>query len=131
MIRSAAGLQRRRARRVLDLYPSSHAPAAIRQIAALRHDTLKAHLAGVLEDDRTVALDMLRQAHSGPPRDQPFQAALAPLKRLASAIFTVQFEQVERIQKDLMIVRPRVQLPGKARNGLLGSQLCAPRRRAG
>jgi hypothetical protein len=50
--------QRRRARQVLDLDPASHASAAVRQIAALRDDAFKAHLAGVREDDRPVTLDV-------------------------------------------------------------------------
>jgi hypothetical protein len=47
--------QHRRARRALDLYPASHAPATVRQIAAFRDDAFEPKLASVLEDDGAVA----------------------------------------------------------------------------
>jgi hypothetical protein len=51
--------QHRRAVRVLDLKPTLRTARAVGQIATLGHDALKAHFAGVLEDDRAFTVEVL------------------------------------------------------------------------
>src|SRR5262245_20215628 len=54
--------ENRRRARVLDLDPGFHAPRPIGCIAPFRHDALEAELAGVREDYRAVALEVLADA---------------------------------------------------------------------
>ena len=49
----------RRCRQVLHLEPIRRAAGAIHRVLALRHDAFESHLAGVGEDGRAVALNML------------------------------------------------------------------------
>jgi hypothetical protein len=65
------------ARGVLYLDPACHATAAVRQIAALRDDTLKTQLAGVLVDCRTVTFDVFGEPHPRVPREQLSEVGIA------------------------------------------------------
>ena len=48
--------------------------------------------------------DPMCSRHAPAPREQRLQFRLALLKQLATEIFTVQFEQIEGIEKDLIVV---------------------------
>ena len=76
----------------------------------LRDDALAAELAGVVEHDRTVRLDVLAQRD--PARSRIGEPLLAFLKLKRSLILAVQFEQVEGIQDDVTVTTTGVQLVG-------------------
>jgi hypothetical protein len=66
--------------RVLDFEPVIDAPGAIRWAEPLRHNAFAAELAGLPEDDRTVALVVLIDYDAGTRRANQFcELALAPL----------------------------------------------------
>src|SRR6516225_12212040 len=60
---SSASLQRR-SRRVLQFEPIRRAAGAVAGVLALRHDALESHLAGMGENGRAVAFDMLVEAQA-------------------------------------------------------------------
>src|SRR5262249_51675223 len=74
----------RRSRRVLHLEPIRRAAGAIDRVLALRDDAFETKLAGVGEDSRAVALDMLVEpdAGAGLGHDR-CERSLADLKRIA------------------------------------------------
>jgi hypothetical protein len=55
----------RRCRWVLHLEPVRRAPRAVRRVLPLRHDAFEPHLAGMGEDGRAVAFDMLVEPDTG------------------------------------------------------------------
>jgi hypothetical protein len=57
--------------------PTALATTAVGQVATFRDDALKTHFAGAFENNRPVALDMLREPHPLCPREQLFQFCLA------------------------------------------------------
>src|SRR5262249_20857666 len=54
----------RRARRVLDLHPALRSARAVGQIAPLAHDAFEAEAAGVIEDHRAVAVQVLVEVNA-------------------------------------------------------------------
>ena len=56
----------RRCIRVLHFEPIGRAAGTIGRILALRHDAFEAELAGMVEDGRAIALDMLVEPDAGP-----------------------------------------------------------------
>ncbi len=67
---------------------------------ALRHDALKANLAGVGEHGRAVGLDVLFETQAGRgPLQQRCQGGLAGLERLAPQVLAIQLDQIKRVQE--------------------------------
>ena len=94
------------AARVLALEPVRRAAGAIVRTLALRHDAFeKSPLAGVGEDGRAVALDMLVEAQAKASFGQrTSKRGLADLKRIAPQVVAVQLDQVEGVQERAVIV---------------------------
>jgi hypothetical protein len=70
-------LRRPRRRRVLDLEPSLGPSRTVRVLAMLGYDAFEAELAGVVENDLAVALDVLVILDArGRLREQPFKPRL-------------------------------------------------------
>src|SRR6516225_2670582 len=90
-----------RRRRILHLEPIGRASGTVDGILALRDDALKTHLAGVGEDGRAVALDMLVEPDAGAGLGHNRrERSLADLKRIAPEVIAVQLDQVEGVEKD-------------------------------
>src|SRR5215470_4365268 len=86
----------RRRRRVLHLEPIRRAPRAIRRVLPFRDDTFESHLAGVGEDGRAVALDMLVEAQAKASFGQhTSKRGLADLKQITPQVVAIQLDQVE------------------------------------
>ena len=83
---------------------SRERPGTVGRILALRDDALKTHLAGVVEDGRAIALDMLVEpdARAGLGHDR-CERGLADVKRVAPQVVAVQLDQVEGIEKDALV----------------------------
>jgi hypothetical protein len=74
------------------------------EILALRHDTFKPHLAGMGEDGRAVALDMLIEPDADPSLGHDrCERGLADLKRIAPQVVAVQLDQVEGVEEYLVV----------------------------
>ena len=87
-----------RSRQVLHLEPIRRAPRAIRRVLPLRHDAFESHLAGVGEDGRAVAFQMLVEAQAKASFGQrTSKRGLADLKRIAPQVVAVQLDQVEGV----------------------------------
>src|SRR5262245_52070286 len=86
--------------RVLHLEPIGRAAGAVVGVLALRHDAFQAHLAGVGEDGRAVALNMLVEpdAGAGLGHDRR-ERGLADLKRIAPQVVAIQLDQVEGVEE--------------------------------
>src|SRR6516164_7753030 len=95
----------RRSRRVLHLEPIGRAAGTVGGILALRDDAFEAKLAGMGEDGRAVALDMLVEsdAGAGPGHDR-CERGLADLKRIMPQVVAVQLDQVEGVQERAVIM---------------------------
>src|SRR5262245_62290857 len=87
----------RRSRRVLHFEPIGGAAGTVGRVLALRDDAFQAKLAGMREDGRAVALDMLVEpdARAGLGQDR-CERSLANLKRIAPKVVAVQLDEVER-----------------------------------
>src|SRR5262249_29245571 len=95
----------RRRRRVLHLEPIRRAPRAIRRVLPLRHDAFESHLAGMGEDGRAVAFQMLVEAQAKASFGQrTSKRGLADLKWIAPEIVAVQFNEVEGVQERAVIM---------------------------
>src|SRR5262249_55027436 len=89
---------------VLHLDPVRGTPRAIRRVFPLRHDAFEAHLAGVGEDGRAVAFQMLVEAQAKAGFSQhTSKRGLADLKRIAPEVIAVQFNEVEGVEKDALV----------------------------
>ena len=90
--------------RVLHFKPVGRAPRAIRRVLPLRDDAFEAKLAGVGEDGRAVALDMLVEpdAGTGLGHDRR-ERGLADFERIAPQVVAVQLDEVEGVEKDAPI----------------------------
>src|SRR5262249_24950068 len=70
--------------RVLLFEPIGRAPGAIHRVLPVRHDAFESHLAGVGEDGRAVALDMLVEPDAGASLGQDrCERGLTDLKRIS------------------------------------------------
>src|SRR6516164_972744 len=80
------------------------APRAIRRVVALRDDAFEAELAGMGEDGRAVAFDMLVEpdAGAGLGHDRG-ERGLADLKRIAPQVVAVQLDEVEGVEEDALV----------------------------
>src|SRR5262249_31597605 len=94
----------RRSRRVFHFEPIGGAPGTLGGILALRDDALEAQLAGMGEDGRAVALDMLIEpdAWAGLGHDR-CERGFADLKRIAPQVVAVQFNEVEGVEEDALV----------------------------
>ena len=63
----------------------------------------------MLEDDRAVAIEMLREASSIAVCEQPFELPLALFERRRPQILAVQLDQIESVEEDARVMRARVQ----------------------
>src|SRR6516164_10943719 len=90
---------------VLHFEPIGRAAGTVGRVLALRHDTFKPHLAGMGEDGRAVALNMLVEpdARVSLGHDR-CQRGLADLKRIAPQVVAVQFDEVEGIEERAVIM---------------------------
>jgi hypothetical protein len=77
----------------------------VAKIAPLRNDAFQSHFAGVLKDGLAMLVELFREPHPlSSPREKLFQFCFALFKGMVSVILTIQFEQVEGIQKDLLVM---------------------------
>jgi hypothetical protein len=67
-------------------------------VLPLRHYTFEAHLAGMGENGRAVALDMLIEPDAGAGHDRR-ERGLADLKRITAQVVAVQFDQIEGVEE--------------------------------
>src|SRR5262249_2067054 len=76
----------------------------IHRVLALRHDAFESHLAGVGEDGRAVALDMLVKpdAGAGLGHDR-CERGLADLKRITPQVVAVQLNEVEVVEEYALV----------------------------
>src|SRR5262249_42125281 len=81
----------RRCRQVLHLEPIRRAAGAIHRVLTLRHDAFESHLAGVGEDGRAVALDMLVETQAKASFGQH-------TSKRGLAHFPIQLDQVESVE---------------------------------
>ena len=81
--------------RVLRLQPAAARPAPIEAAGALRHDPLKAQLAGVGEHDRALGLDRLAEQDAVDAGDQPREPVAPLLERALAEVLAVEAEEVE------------------------------------
>ena len=83
------------------------AAGAVLRAEPLRDDALAAERAGVLEDDRAVALEMLieRDAVAG-VSEQIGERGLAALDRLPPEVLAVEFDQIESAEHGGVVVLP-------------------------
>src|SRR5262249_19373229 len=94
----------RLSRQVLHLEPIRRAPRAVGRVLALRHDAFESYLAGVGEDGRAVALDMLVEAEAQASFGQhASKRGLAHFQRITPHVIAVQFNEVEGVQKHAIV----------------------------
>src|SRR5262249_7958440 len=91
--------------RVLHFKPIGRAAGTVEGVLALRNNAFEAKLAGMGEDGRAVALDMLVEpdAGAGLGHDR-CERGLADLKRIAPQIVAVQLDQIEGVQERAVIM---------------------------
>jgi hypothetical protein len=79
-------------------WASQRAPRAVPRVLSLRHDAFEPHLAGMGEDGRAVAFDMLVEPDTGASLGHDrCERGLADLKRITSQVVAIQLDQVEGI----------------------------------
>jgi hypothetical protein len=87
---------------VLDLEPCLARPRSIRVLAVLGDDALGPELAGMGEDRRAVAFEVLAVADPGRRLgEQPFEPGLPLRERSRSPILAIEFQEVEGVEKRL------------------------------
>ena len=92
--------------RVLHFEPIGRAAGAVARAEPLRDDAFESHLAGVGEDSRAVALDMLVEPDAGAGLGhRRCERGLADRKRITPQVVAVQFDQVEGVQERAVIMR--------------------------
>ena len=91
--------------RVLHFEPIRRAARTVGGILALRHNALESHLAGVGEDGRAVAFQMLVEAQAKASFGQrTSKRGLAHFQGIAPQVVAVQFDQVEGVQERAVIM---------------------------
>jgi hypothetical protein len=74
------------------------------EFLALRNDAFEPHLAGMGEDGRAVALDMLVEPDAGAGLGQDGrERCLADLERVAAQVVTVQLDEVEGVEEHAVV----------------------------
>src|SRR5262249_50498342 len=95
----------RLSRQVLHLEPIRRAPRAVGRVLALRHDAFESHLAGVGEDGRAVALDMLVEAQAKASFGQhTSKRGLAHFQRVTPQVVAIQLDQVEGVEEGVTVM---------------------------
>jgi hypothetical protein len=90
----------RRRLRVFHLEPVGRAAGTVGGILTLRHDAFEPQLAGMGEEGRAIALDMLVEPEAGASLGQHARKrGLADLKRIAPQVVAVQFDEVEGVEE--------------------------------
>src|SRR6516164_1381085 len=80
---------------VLHFEPIGRAAATVGRVLPLRHDTFKPHLAGMGEDGRAVALDMLIEPNAG--------AGLGHFQRITPQVVAIQLDEIEGVEEGALI----------------------------
>src|SRR5262249_22186185 len=89
---------------VFHFEPIWRAAGTVGRVLALRHNAFEANLAGMGEDGRAVALDMLVEPDAGAGLGYDrCERALADLKWMAPKIVAVQFDEVEGVQEYALV----------------------------
>jgi hypothetical protein len=84
--------------------PIGRAAGTVGGILPLRHVAFEPHLAGMGEDGRAVAFDMLIEPDAGASLGQDrCERSLANLKRIAPQVVAVQLDQVEGVEKHAVV----------------------------
>src|SRR4029450_13413973 len=74
------------------------------RVLPLRPDTFEPHLAGMGEDGRAVAFDMLIEPDAGPGLSHDrCERGLADLKRVTPQVVAVQLDQVEGVEEHAIV----------------------------
>ena len=93
--------------RVLAFDPVTRRNEMVARVLALRHDSLKAQHTGVMEDIRAVCLQVLIQSQAQRrSREKAAECCLAHDERIAAQIIAVEFDQVEGVEENTIIVVP-------------------------
>src|ERR1700730_15140226 len=97
----------RRSIRVLALDPIWRTTGSISRVLPLRDDAFEAKLACVMEDIRAVCLQMLIQSQAQRrSREKAAECCLANDERIVAQIIAVEFDQVEGVEENAIIVVP-------------------------
>jgi hypothetical protein len=91
-------------------------------VAVLGYNALQTALAGMGEDGRTVALEVLSELD--PERrfvEQLFEPGLAGIERPGAPVLAVELQKVEGIEEGLPIIRPAMQLLEHGYAGLIAT----------
>jgi len=96
---------------VLHLYPVLRPTRLIGPVPALRHQSLKLHVAGGAEQVRPdlAALERVDEDALGPAREQALKTGLAEVQRQIAQVVTALDEEVERSELHLLVVLPGVE----------------------
>src|SRR5262249_49589146 len=90
--------------RVLHFEPIRRAAGTVDGILPLRHDAFETELAGMGEDARAVAFDMLVEPDAGASLGQHARKrGLADLKRIAPQVVAIQLDQVEGVEEYALV----------------------------
>jgi hypothetical protein len=91
---------------VLHLDPIRRGAGAVGPIAAFGHQALEAELAGLPKQVRAdlALLEFRDENPLGAPRQQPSQVGLAEMQRQLPQILTVQRQDIEGVELDLVIM---------------------------
>jgi hypothetical protein len=96
---------------VLYLDPVLRAASLIRPVTALRHQALKAHVAGGAEQVRAdlAALERVDEDALGPAREQALKAGFAKVQWQLAQVVVALDQDVEGAELDLIVVLARMQ----------------------
>jgi hypothetical protein len=102
-------------------------------ISVLGDDAFKPEPAGVVEDGLAVALDMLVELDAGRRLcEQPFEPRPAHMQGLRPEVLAIEFQSVEGIEQDPVIVLPAVHVfEDRDAVGVATDRLAVDRGRAG
>ena len=81
---------------IFHFLPAFRRAGFIRQINPLRHDAFEPKLARVLEDYRSITLQMLDVPDTGRVFTQQFDSLLPFHQRLWPNVLAIQFQEIER-----------------------------------
>src|SRR6266404_664127 len=91
--------------RVFHFEPIGRASRTVGRVLPLRHDSFEPHLAGMGEDGRAVALDMLVEPNTGTGLGQDrYERGLADLERVTAQVVAVELDQVEGVQEHVAVM---------------------------
>src|ERR1700686_2309848 len=103
--------QHARRRWVLCLEPGLAGTGPIRMLAVLRDDAFGAEPAGMREDGRAVALNVLAILDSRRRlREELCQLGLALLELPRAPVLAIELQKVERVEDHLIVIRAAMQL---------------------